>query len=213
MSVIQNGGGGGGGGGITPTPTPAPQTIDQSLPVIASVTSTDIWAGFCGASDGSCDLPGQAPDAICSLACNFEFTALNQCVLFSIDGNSECLLNNIVAQPGKPLNHPGAVCSGSPEGVMDSIPKNGGGTTNVTDINSVWNGNTEVGCLYLGSDGRIYAQVNYATQMGVSFGVSIGFASVGGSSPGGYSGVNLWDGAVPHGYQFRACFSQGRILT
>lgn len=102
-------------------------------------------------------------------------------------------------------------CSGAPEAVGDSFPYNGKLIT-IRDVNSLWQGSTNVGWLYLGSDGTRYIQANYATQTGINWAVSVGILSVGGSTPGGYSGIDKYSGTKPPGTRNVKCFTKGQSL-
>lgn len=124
----------------------------------------------------------------------------------------------VAVQPGPPVaNKP---CFGSPGTVDDSFWNKKKQDVEIVDINSLWADGTESGWLYLGSDGQTYIQYNYADQAVWSWAVSIGIASGGASTPGGYSGIMLYKGggvgnvagAVQGGTQAEKCFQQGKYL-
>lgn len=104
-------------------------------------------------------------------------------------------------------------CSGSPETIGDYFHDNNSDTHQVRDINSLWQGGTEVGWMYLADDGKRYMQFNYATQAGKSLGVSWGFGNFSVSSPGGYSDIRVWTGGLPSGTAVQKCESQGATLV
>jgi hypothetical protein len=114
----------------------------------------------------------------------------------------------------------GVGCSGSPETVGDDFPS---GTAlplyppppfvTVVDINSVWGGTTNMGWVYIASDGNLYVQWNLATQVQKNFAIGLGVVSAGVASAGGYTGISRWN---PHAflnlnYRVAKCFTLGAL--
>lgn len=122
-----------------------------------------------------------------------------------------CCGNDDVSIHGGKPNGNAPACSGAPEVVADSFPHNNVIVT-VLDVNSLWNGSTNVGWLYHGSDGYLYVQFNYMTQAGYNFAANLGFGSVGQSTPGGYSGIYQTP-AKPSGTKAVKCFTEGDQLS
>ncbi len=122
----------------------------------------------------------------------------------------------VAVEAGPPKS--GQNCAGSPDAVDDSFVNQNGRLVNITDINSVWDLGKEVGWLYRGSDGWIYVQANYSSSVGVNWAVGLGLfgivsGTVGGSSPGGYSGLrHLTNGGQMNGGVGVKCFSRGADL-
>ncbi len=83
----------------------------------------------------------------------------------------------------------------------------------ITDINSLWNGNKNIGWMYKGSDGKRYVVMNFSNAAGVQWAVDIKVIAVGGSTPGGYSAVTPWNGRLPPGTRVVKCFSRGQMLV
>jgi hypothetical protein len=139
------------------------------------------------------------------------YTQDNECMTLP-SNDHRCLDYHTLyaAQPGPPQS--GKTCSGSPEAVSDTIPSPGGFTA-VADINAIWQGPTEVGWMYLGTNGDRYIQANYQTQAGYNWSLSVGFASFGSSTPGGYSSVDPWGGKLPRGSRVVNCFQAGKTLV
>ncbi|MFN2528159.1 MAG: hypothetical protein ABR584_05525 [Candidatus Baltobacteraceae bacterium] len=124
---------------------------------------------------------------------------------------SFCCGNDDVSIHGGKPNGNAPACSGAPEVVADSFRHNNVIVT-ILDVNSLWNGSTNVGWLYHGSDGYIYIQFNYQSQTGYNFAANMGFASVGASTPGGYSGI-YQTGGKPPGTRAVKCFTEGDQLS
>lgn len=124
----------------------------------------------------------------------------------------------VAIQPGPPSAGKG--CWGSPGTVDDSFYNQNKQDVEITDINSLWVNGRETGWLYLGSDGKTYIQYNYQDQAVWSWAVSIGIASGGASTPGGYSSIMPYNGGsvtnvaggVQAGTQPQQCFQQGQYL-
>lgn len=119
-----------------------------------------------------------------------------------------------VACSGSPSSCQNVPCSGSPETISDYFrPAGSNATIEVMDINSIWQDGSEVGWLYLGSNGVRYIQLNYSTQAGVSLGGTL-FGIVGISvSTGSYSNIRPWRGSLPAGSATQKCESGGAQLA
>ena len=113
---------------------------------------------------------------------------------------------------GNAVSCRGLPCNGSPEAIGDLINYNDK-QVQITEMNSLWLSNTDYGRLYQGGDGNRYVQLNYADQTGKSLGGS--FFGIGAvlNSPGGYSGIQRWDGSLPPGTQVQRCETKGGILA
>ncbi len=80
-------------------------------------------------------------------------------------------------------------------------------------IRSIWQNGSNVGWLYLGSNGVRYIQLNFSTQAGVSLGVTL-FGIVGVSvASGTYSNIGPWNGSLPTGGGVQRCESGGAQLA
>jgi hypothetical protein len=135
---------------------------------------------------------------------------------------TDCGSSKLVAiQPGTPQQHKGQPCFGSPGTVDDSFYNQDKQNVEILDINTIWQDGQESGWLYYGSDGKTYIQYNYSDQAVWSWAVSIGIASGGASTPGGYSkimpykgggGLSNVAGVVQAGSQVEKCYVQGQYL-
>lgn len=119
----------------------------------------------------------------------------------------------ILACRGRAQDCANVPCFGSPGSVgaiMD--PMGSKGNITIIDMNSLWVDGVVVGWMYLGGDKNRYVQANDSSQQGVSFGVSIGFASVA-VTPGTSSPITHWNGMFQPGTSAQKCSSLGALLV
>jgi hypothetical protein len=190
---IHSAGGSGTGGKVVYTACGSPASHDRRVQSIGSISYTCYYQAV---------IPGvHKPDTDSFLGCD---------VAVSTDSTSG-QLNVIGAHKGAPVD--GGSCSGSPMSVGDTISISSSPDTSVADINALWNGNKVEGWMYLGDDKTRFIQLNYQNQAGQNGAVSIGIASGGVSSPGGYSGIYKWNGRLPPGTRVKKCFTRGSQLA
>lgn len=224
---------------LTDTPPWQPSASGETYPA-SSVRSSDYydsdisgapthWGGSGTGSKvvyGSCGAPGSHGRAVRSVV-SISYTCYYQAVTPGVhDPDTDSFLgcdvavatdstsgqqNVIGAHKGAPVD--GATCSGSPEGVGDTISILTSPDTSVADINALWNGNKVSGWMYIGDDKARFVQWNYQNEAGKSAAVSAGVLSVGGSTPGGYSGLYVWNGSLPPGTRVKKCFTRGSQLA
>jgi hypothetical protein len=168
-----------------------------------------VWVtGVCASAEGAAPncLPGYWADTGYSCETCVPATAGDMCA-------TTCSGGGPIACNGTASSCANVSCSGSPESIGDYFRDPAtNASIQVTDINSIWQNGSEVGWLYLGSNGTRYIQANYSTQAGVSWGLSFGFASAS-VAPGTYGPIKQWGGGLPPGSAVQKCESNGGQLA